>query len=291
MDIKTVLCVGGTNVRETIADLKRGVHVVVGTPGRVVHMIDEGHLDTREVKVFILDEADVMLSEGFIDVIKDIFSFLPKDVQVGLFSATLPETVMEITARFMSNPIHILVEKEHLTLSGITQYFVNCEQGRYKYETLAELYGDFNIGQAVIFCNTKRSVDRLKEDMTRDSFTVSCIHAGLPPVERDEVMKDFRVGNSRVLIATDILARGIDVQGVSLVINFEMPRDKENYLHRVGRGGRFGRKGLAINLIAGDQEFRMKGEIERFYDTSIDSLPADFATALGALKKFVLITE
>jgi len=257
------------------------VHIVVGTPGRVLHMIDEGALQMSRMKVLVMDEADEMLSKGFEEMVRDIFRALPAEVQVGLFSATLPEEVFGITKRFMRDPINILVKKEELTLRGITQFHINCGQIRYKFETLSELYTELNIAQAVIFCNSKRGVDRLQEDMTRENFTVSCIHSGLAPDERDDVMTQFRTGKSRVLISTDLLSRGIDVQGVSVVINYELPRNKECYLHRVGRGGRFGKKGLAISLIAGDVEMRQLREIERFYDTEVEPMPVDVARYLA----------
>jgi len=280
MDVTSAVCVGGTNMNESIKELKQGVHVVTGTPGRVFHMVDIGVLDTSKVKVFTLDEADEMLSKGFEDVIKDIFRTLPEDVQVGLFSATLPEECLELSKRFMRNPVNVLVKREELTLQGITQFFVNCERQDFKYEVLCELYTELNIAQAVIFVNTKRGVDWLSNQMTRDHFTVSSIHSGLQPDERDGVMKEFRTGKSRVLISTDLLARGIDVQGVSVVINYDLPRNKENYLHRVGRSGRFGRKGLAINLIGSPGEMRDLKDLERFYDTQIEPMPTNVAEYL-----------
>eukprot|EP01087_Luapelamoeba_hula_P006011 TRINITY_DN16167_c0_g1_i1.p1 TRINITY_DN16167_c0_g1~~TRINITY_DN16167_c0_g1_i1.p1 ORF type:complete len:402 (-),score=83.71 TRINITY_DN16167_c0_g1_i1:134-1339(-) len=280
LDITNTVCVGGTNMQDSMKELKQGVQVVTGTPGRVFHMIDIGVLDTTHVKVFALDEADEMLSKGFEDVIKDIFRTLPEEVQVGLFSATLPEECLDLSKRFMRDPINILVKKEELTLAGITQFYVNCDRQDYKYEVLCELYADLKISQAVIFVNTKRGVDWLTNQMTREHHTVSSIHSGLSPEERDAVMKDFRTAKSRVLISTDLLARGIDVQGVSVVINYDLPRNKENYLHRVGRSGRFGRKGLAINLIGSPAEMRDLKDLERFYETQIDAMPADIKNYL-----------
>jgi len=279
-DVTSAVCVGGTNMSESIKELKQGVHVVTGTPGRVLHMIEIGALDTSKVRVFALDEADEMLSKGFEEGIRQIFRTLPAEAQVGLFSATLPEECLELTNQFMRNPVNILVKREELTLQGITQFYVNCERQDYKYEVLCELYTELSIAQAVIFVNTKRGVDWLTNQMTKDHFTISAIHSGLQPEERDAVMRDFRTGKSRVLISTDLLARGIDVQGVSVVINYDLPKNKENYLHRVGRSGRFGRKGLAINLIGGPGELRDLRELERFYDTQIEAMPTNVADYL-----------
>jgi len=279
-DVTSAVCVGGTNMSESIKELKQGVHVVTGTPGRVLHMIEIGALDTSKVRVFALDEADEMLSKGFEEGIRQIFRTLPAEAQVGLFSATLPEECLELTNQFMRNPVNILVKREELTLQGITQFYVNCERQDFKYEVLCELYTELSIAQAVIFVNTKRGVDWLTNQMTKDHFTISAIHSGLQPEERDAVMRDFRTGKSRVLISTDLLARGIDVQGVSVVINYDLPKNKENYLHRVGRSGRFGRKGLAINLIGGPGELRDLRELERFYDTQIEAMPTNVADYL-----------
>ena len=195
-----------------------------------------------------LDEADEMLSQGFSEQIYEIFKFLPKDVQVCLFSATMPPEVLDLTQKFMREPIRILVKKEQLTLEGIKQFYVAVEE-EFKLETLMDLYDSVSIAQSVIFCNTRRKVDWLAEKMNEKEFTVSFMHADMPKGEREKVMKIFRSGSSRVLISTDLLARGIDVQHVSIVINFDLPSNKENYLHRIGRSGRYGRKGVAINFV------------------------------------------
>lgn len=278
MSLKCLACIGGTSVRDDIAQLESGVHVVVGTPGRVNHMLDKGFLKVNKLKCFILDEADEMLGRGFKEQIYDVFQHLPVEgLQVGLFSATMPVDVLEMTNRFMrENPVRILVKKEELTLEGIRQFYVDVDHDKFKYETLADLYGTINVGKSVIFCNSRRKVDWLTETMTRDDFTVSSLHGEMPHKEREVIMKEFRTGSSRVLITTDLLARGIDVQQVSLVINFDLPKDMESYLHRIGRGGRYGRKGTAINLVSRDDVQLLK-DIERYYDTHIDELPANIA--------------
>lgn len=225
-------CIGGTNVREDIRKLELGTHVVVGTPGRVFDMINRKVLRTNTIKMFVLDEADEMLSRGFKDQIHDVFSTLPKDVQVILLSATMPQEVLEVTKYFMRDPIRILVRKEELTLEGIKQFYVNVECEEWKFGTLCDLYGTLSITQSVIFCNTRRKVDYLTQQMVEKSFTVSAMHGDMDQRERDTIMREFRSGSSRVLITTDLLARGIDVQQISLVINYDLPNNRDNYIHR-----------------------------------------------------------
>uniref|UniRef100_A0A182X781 RNA helicase n=2 Tax=gambiae species complex TaxID=44542 RepID=A0A182X781_ANOQN len=242
-------CIGGTNVRDDMRRLEQGCHIVVGTPGRVHDMISRNVLQPKNIKMFVLDEADEMLSRGFKDQIQDVFQKLPADVQVILLSATMPADVLEVSQHFMRNPVKILVKKEELTLEGIRQFYVDVKYEDWKIGTLCDLYDTLSITQAVIFCNTRRKVDQLTEQMTEKTFTVSAMHGDMEQRDRDLIMKQFRTGSSRVLITTDLLARGIDVQQVSLVINYDLPTLRENYIHRIGRGGRFGRKGVAINFV------------------------------------------
>jgi len=272
MQIESLLCTGGENIKRDSDTLDQGVHIVVGTPGRIYHMIKNGVLKTNNIKVFCLDEADQMLSNEFEEDIRDIFSTLPSEVQVGVFSATLPDDCLQITKKFMRDPIKVLVKKEELTLMGINQFYVNCREQRFKYDVLVDLYADVSIQQAVIFCNSKRTVDWLTTKMKGDNFTVAATHGSIHPEDRRQVMDEFIEGGSRVLITTDLLARGIDVQRVSVVINYDLPLEKETYLHRIGRSGRFGRKGLAINFVT-ERDIRNLRALEQFYDTQIEPLP------------------
>ncbi|XP_064455538.1 eukaryotic initiation factor 4A-I-like isoform X2 [Ornithodoros turicata] len=269
-------CIGGTNVREDIRRLEKGVHVVVGTPGRVFDMISRKALRTNSIRIFVLDEADEMLSRGFKDQIYDVFRTLNANIQVILLSATMPSDVLDVTKCFMRNPIRILVKKEELTLEGIKQFYVAVDREEWKLDTLCDLYETLTITQAVIFCNTRRKVDWLTEKMHERDFTVSALHGDMGQKERDVIMREFRSGSSRVLITTDLLARGIDVQQVSLVINFDLPTNRENYIHRIGRGGRFGRKGVAINFVTEDDKRTLK-DIEGFYNTEIEEMPMNVA--------------
>ncbi|CUS10162.1 unnamed protein product [Tuber aestivum] len=273
MNIECHACIGGTVVSQDIRILEAGVHIVVGTPGRVFDMIKRDALLPGTIKMFVLDEADEMLSRGFTQQIYDIFTYLNKEtIQVVLLSATMPQDVLDVSKNFMVDPVNILVKKAELTLEGIKQFFIAVEQEDFKLDTLSDLYETVTITQAVIFCNTRRKVDWLTGMLTERDFTVSAMHGDMDQQQRDLIMKEFRSGSSRVLIATDLLARGIDVQQVSLVINYDLPANRENYIHRIGRGGRFGRKGVAINFVTTD-DIRMMREIEQFYSTQIEEMP------------------
>lgn len=200
----------------------------------------------------------------------------PKDCQVALFSATMPESVVEVANQLLRDPVRILVPPEEVTLEGIKQYYVALDKEEWKYDVLCDLYKQLTINQALIYCNKRQKAEWLAEKMGAEGFPLSFIHGEMEPEERMRRMKDFRSGTVRVMISTDLLARGIDVQQVSLVINFELPGQRENYIHRIGRSGRFGRKGVAINLVGPEEQKALK-EIETHYGTHIDALPQDLA--------------
>jgi len=276
MNVLCHACIGGTSISEDIRKLEHGQHVVSGTPGRVFDMIRRNTLRTRNIKMLVLDEADELLNKGFKDQIYDVYRYLPPNTQVVLLSATLPYDVLEMTTKFMSDPVRILVKRDELTLEGIKQFFVAVEKEDWKFDTLCDLYDTLTITQAVIFCNTRRKVDWLTEKMRAANFTVSSMHGEMVQKERDAIMAEFRSTTSRVLITTDVWARGIDVQQVSLVINYDLPANRENYIHRIGRSGRFGRKGVAINFVTVD-DVRILRDIEQFYSTQIDEMPVNAA--------------
>ncbi|KAK2644930.1 hypothetical protein Ddye_020125 [Dipteronia dyeriana] len=257
LGVRVHACVGGTSVREDQRILSAGVH----------------SLRSDNIKMFVLDEADEMLSRGFKDQIYDIFQHLPPKIQVGVFSATMPPEALEITRKFMSKPVRILVKPDELTLEGIKQFYVNVGKEDYKLDTLCDLYETLAITQSVIFVNTRSKVDWLIDQMRSRDHTVSATHGDMEQNARDIIMRDFRSESSHVLITTDLLARGSDVQQVSLVINYDLPTQPENYLHRIGRGGRFGRKGVAINFTTHEDD-KMLGAIQRFYNVVIEELPA-----------------
>lgn len=276
MSVQCHACIGGTSLGEDIRKLDYGQHIVSGTPGRVFDMIRRRNLRTRSIKMLVLDEADEMLNQGFKEQIYDIYRYLPPATQVVVISATLPHEILEMTQKFMTDPIRILVKRDELTLEGIKQFFVSVEREEWKFDTLCDLYDMLVITQAVIFCNTRQKVDWLTAQMREANFTVSAMHGDMPQKERNTIMSDFRSGASRVLITTDVWARGIDVQQVSLVINYDLPNNRELYIHRIGRSGRFGRKGAAINFVT-NEDVKILRDIEQYYSTQIDEMPMNVA--------------
>lgn len=272
MNINTRACTGGTQVGDDIRMLNMGQHIVSGTPGRVVDMLKRRILDARHIKMVILDEADELMTKGFKEQIYEIYRFMPPSVQVVVVSATLSKEVLEVTGKFTSDPTKILVKKDEISLEGIKQYYVQCEEEDWKFDTLCDLYDSLTISQAIIFCNKKAKVNWLSENMRRSNFSVASMHGDMKQEERDSIMNRFRSANTRVLISTDVWARGIDVQQVSLVVNYDLPLAKENYIHRIGRSGRFGRKGTAINLLT-KHDIPTLREIERYYSIRIKEMP------------------
>ena len=199
-----------------------------------------------------------------------------------MFSATIPDEVLDLTSNFMNNPEKILVKKEALTLEGITQFYINIKVNDWKYEVLTDLYDTINIAQCIIYINSKNKLMDVYNSLTKDNFPVACIHGEMGGNERKEVMENFRSGHSRILLSTDLLSRGIDVQQLSLVINFDLPKSKETYIHRIGRSGRYGRKGVAINLVT-DRDIQYLKEIESFYETQISEMPSNIADIIGGI--------
>ena len=274
MNVTSYACIGGTNVKHCIYELNKGKQIVVGTPGRIYDMINKNVLRFNSLKTLIIDEADDMLDRGFLDQIKEIFKFIVPEVQICIFSATMPLDILETTKSFMNEPLHILVKKDELTLDGIKQYYIPLEYEDYKLDTLCDLYENLSIVQAIIYCNTRHKVEWLSNKLISMDFGVSCIHGEMPFRERRTIMNDFINGSTRILISTDLLARGIDIQQISLVINYELPNQRENYIHRIGRSGRFGRKGTAINFITSNEIYKAQ-DIEKFYQTEMKELPAN----------------
>lgn len=277
--LTVVRCVGGVAVRDNIRDLRGPSQICVGTPGRLLHMMNGGNLNVESLKMLVLDEADEMLDRGFREQIYEAFHYVPQEVQVCLFSATYDDEVMETCKRFMRDPVKILVKQEALTLEGIKQYFVNCEREEHKLDTLCDLYEHISVAQLIIFCNTQVRTDWLQSNLENRDFTCSRIHGGMTTQERAYEMKLFRTGTTRVLISTDLLARGIDVANVGMVINYDLPhRDHANYLHRIGRSGRHGKKGVSINFMTnGHQDLTTHNDLQRYYSTKINELPEDIA--------------
>ena len=275
-NLRTQLLVGGTSTEEDSRKLLNSPpHVVIGCPGRVHDMIRRKKFKTNELAMIVLDEADEMLSSGFKEQVYNIFQFLKKDIQVGLFSATMPDSLNTLTDKFMRTPTRVLVKSEQLTLEGISQHFIALENDDQKYETLKDLYGVLALSQCIIYCNSVKRVQDLYEAMVEDSFPVCHLHSSMTKEERDKSFKEFSSGNTRVLISSNVTARGIDIQQVSTVINFDIPKCVHTYLHRIGRSGRWGRKGTGINFVT-RRDTRHMREIEQHYHTTITELPANF---------------
>ena len=275
-DLRTQLLVGGTSTENDIKLLREdNPQIIVGCPGRIHDMMRRKHINNSKVRLVVLDEADEMLSSGFKEQIYSIFQYLSNDIQITLFSATMPASLYSLAEKFMRNPIKIIVKTEQLTLEGIRQYYVNLEDDSQKYDTLKDLFSTFSVSQCIIYCNSVKRVADLYEAMSQDGYPVCQIHSNLDKLERQKNYEAFRSGNQRVLISSNVTARGIDIQQVSTVINFDIPKCTNTYLHRIGRSGRWGRKGTAINFIT-RRDYRHLKEIESFYSTQINELPKDY---------------
>ena len=278
--LKTQIIIGGNSIDEDSQILKKTVpHIIVGCPGRVYDMMRRNHISGRSIKLIVIDEADEMLSSGFKEQIYKIFQYFNNDIQVALFSATLPEDIYFITEKFMRDPVKITVKTEQLTLEGISQYFVALDDDKQKYATLKDLFGSISMSQCIIYCNSVKRVSDLYDAMNEDGFPVCCIHSNMDVDARKNAFNEFVSGKFRVLISSNVTARGIDIQQVSVVVNFDLPKDIHCYLHRIGRSGRWGRKGVGINFITRRDVSKIK-EIEEFYRCEITELPADFSALI-----------
>lgn len=280
-DLRINLSVKGILPRENIDSLQGAngpkPHVVIGTPGRVLDMIRKSALNTEFIKILVFDEADELLTEGFIEQTQKIVHAMPQSVQIALFSATMSSEFFSITNKFMRNPVNILVKTDELTLEGIKQFYIDCEKNEYKFDTLCDIFSVLVVNQSIIYCNSQKIVEYLNNKLVASNFTVSFIHGGLTSQEREITMSDFRKGKTKVLLTTDLLGRGIDVQQVSVVINYDIPSKVESYIHRIGRSGRYGRKGVAINFITYYDKKRMTN-IEQYYNTELQPLPSDIGS-------------
>lgn len=279
LKVQTLLAVGGVSVSENSRQLTSDTppHIIIGCLGRVLDLVEQRRtLNTQTLRVLVMDEADEMLSQGFKSQTHQLFQYLPQDVQVCLFSATIPHEVETLTEKFLRNPVKLLVKQEMLTLEGIRQYYIKVETDNDKFAVLKDLFSTISMSQCIIYCNTRRRCDVLEEAMLKEDFPVMKITGDMSQTDRKQICNDLRSGQIRVLITTDLFARGIDVQQVSYVMNFDIPRDVCIYLHRIGRSGRWGRKGVAINLMTRMEQSRLTA-IEQYYATEIQELPMDFA--------------
>jgi translation initiation factor 4A len=276
--LTTQLMIGGTSTDQTIQNIKtNSPHIIIGCPGRIHDMLKRKRLPVNDFKILIMDEADELLSFGFKDQVYNIFQYMPSTIQVALFSATMPEELNKLTDKFMRNPVKILVKNEQLTLEGIRQYYIALENDEVKYDTLKDIYGSLTLSQSIIYCNSVKRVSDLYSAMNNDNFPVCQIHSSMDKDERTKNYEDFKNGKHRVLISSNVTARGLDVQQVSTVINFDLPNCVHNYLHRIGRSGRWGRKGVGINFVT-QRDMRQMKQIEQHYNTKINELVENWAT-------------
>lgn len=274
--LRIQLLVGGTSVYSDIEQLSNNPpHIVVGCPGRTYDMMKRNHLVTKDVKLMVIDEADELLSSGFKEQIYYIFQYLPTTTQICLFSASFPIEVEQLTEKFMKDPEKILVKSEMLTLEGIQQYHIALDNDGSKFDCLKDLYNSLSVSQCIIYCNSIKRVEDLYDAMTKDSFAVSRLHGNMDKEERYQAYENFKNGETRILISSNVTARGIDIQQVSTVINFDLPKSVHTYLHRIGRSGRWGRKGVGINFVTRFDLPQLKA-IEQFYNTKIGELPSSF---------------
>ena len=272
--------IGGTSIQDDAEDIRNNCpHVIVGSAGRVYDMFRRKYITAKDIKLMVLDEADEMLSSGFKDQIYNIFQYMNENIQVALFSATLPPDIMALTKKFMKDPIEITMEVEKLNLECIKQYYIAMRDDNDKYDTLKDLFSVISVSQCIIYCNSVKRVSELYKAMTEEGFSVCCIHSSMDKIERDREFHNFRTGGYRVLISSNVTARGIDIQQVSTVINFEVTKDPHTYLHRIGRSGRWGRKGMAINFITKFDVPIMK-KIEGYYGISMEELPSSFTGSI-----------
>ena len=275
-NLTTKTLIGGTSVQEDIKELKRKVpHIIVGTMGRTLDMIKRRHVHLDHLKLVVLDEADEMLSGSFKDNIQILCREMTDRTKIAIFSATLPRSILELTDKFMKDPIKLTIKKEDLTLECIEQFFIALDNDNHKYETIKNLFEFLTMTQCIVFVNGVQRVHDLYEAMKQEGFTVCCMHSNMSKQERKETLNDFRNGKYRLLLSSDLTARGIDIQQVGTVINFDVPTNVHTYLHRIGRGGRWGRKGLAINLIT-QRDIQTMRTIENHYKISIKEFNGKF---------------
>ena len=273
-DLRIKTLIGGTSVNDDIRDLRENVpHIIIGSTGRVNDMIHRQHINMNNIKIFVLDEADEMLSTGFKDQVYQIFQLLPNTMQFAVFSATMPPFMLDLTTKFMKHPVKITLEVEQLNLDGIEQYYLAVDNDEEKFSALKSLFDCLTINQSIIYVNSVQRVTELYNAMINENYSVSCIHSSMTSSEREQSIRDFRKGTFRVLISSNVTSRGIDVQQVSTVINFDVPRSVNTYLHRIGRSGRWGRKGMAINFITRQDVGNLKN-IENHYKSNIKELPS-----------------
>jgi superfamily II DNA/RNA helicase len=273
-NIQISKCVGGTNLNTNRADLKNA-SVVVGTIGRIFHMMNEKKINIHKLKFIVLDEADELLSDGINEKLQLIFDKAPSGIQVILISATMSINVFNASKKLMHDPIKVLIKNNEVIVDLISQFYLDVESEELKFDTLLDLYNIVSTSQTIIFCNTIRKVEWLEQNLKQNNFPITTIHSNMTQPERDLVVKDFRDGKTRLLLTTDLLSRGIDIPQVNMVINYDLPPNKETYVHRIGRCGRFDKKGVAITMVKMTDPMDIKtfNKMKHFYKMNIVEMP------------------
>ena len=250
--LKVLAVYGGQPIGKQTRVLKKGVHIVVGTPGRVIDHIEKGNLDLIGIESVVLDEADEMLEMGFRQDIERILEETPKNRQTLLFSATIPEEIRDIAQKYQKNPKFIKVSNRKKNIPKITQYAFKCDI-KDKFDSLTRLIEAYDVKLILIFCNTKKSVDFVKKHLKKEDFSVDALHGDMTQKARDKVMNKFKNGNIDILVATDVAARGLDIDNVDVIINYDVPQNSDDYIHRIGRTARAGKTGYAFTLVSKDE--------------------------------------
>ena len=273
-DYKFAKCTGGTDVMQNKTDLKT-CSIVIGTIGRIFHMICEKKINVHKLKFIVLDEADELLDDGINDKLESIVEKLPVGIQVVLISATMSMNVFNASKKLMHDPIKVLLKNNEVIVDLISQFYLDVETEDLKFDTLMDLYNLVSTSQAIIFCNTIRKVEWLEQNLKQNNFTITVIHSNMTQVERDNTVKDFRDGKTRLLLTTDLLSRGIDIPQVNMVINYDLPPNKETYVHRIGRCGRFDKKGVAITMVkmTDPSDVKTFNKMKHFYKMDIREMP------------------
>jgi translation initiation factor 4A len=269
-------CIGGTNIIDNKNKLKK-TNLIIGTLGRLHHMIIEKTINLHSMKVMVMDEVDDILADGVNEKLNFIIDKVPTGIQTILISATMNTNVFNLSKKILHDPIKILLKNSEVVVELITQFYLDVESEDLKFETLLDLYNLLSASQVIIFCNEVKTVNWLKQKLEENNFTITCLHSKLEQSERDTVMEDFRGGKTRLLLTTDILARGIDIPQVNLVVNYDLPQNKETYIHRIGRCGRFGKKGVSISMVKSEDQSDMKTleMMKQKYRIAITEMPSD----------------
>ena len=279
---------GGQPIDRQLKALRLGVQLVIGTPGRVMDHMERGTIKLDKVKFVVLDEADEMLDMGFIEDIEKILRKMPKERQTMFFSATMPKAFLGLTSKFQKNPLMIKVVHEQLTVPKVEQYFYEVKEAG-KVEALTRLLDFHEIGIALVFCNTKRAVDELTEHLQARGYSADGLHGDLKQTQRDRVMGKFRRGAVDILVATDVAARGLDIDNIEVVFNYDLPQDEEAYVHRIGRTARAGKSGKAFTFVAGKGEFYKLRDIQKYSKAKIHQQKLPSLDDVGAIRKNQLV--